>query len=159
MLSGFNISAAMRESDVDDLADEAEQIVRDHMAELKTKIETSWREKAQSTLNTSRDKYLNGLTVEQDGDKIVCTIEGWLPVAVEQGVERFDMKQNLSGSRIVPLMGKDGGDRRFRTMKQGGQGWWHPGIQAKKIHEQVASELESDILPAVFGPAFSRQSV
>lgn len=159
MLSALQITARMRESDVDDLADEAEQIVRDHMGELKTKIESTWRSKAEQTLNTSKEKYLGSLSVEQDGDKVVCTVEGWLPVAVEMGVERFQMNKNVAGSRIVPLLGKDGGDRRFRTMKQGGQGWWHPGIQARKIHEQVQSELESTILPAVFGPAFSRKTV
>lgn len=155
----IGISAVMRESDVDDLADEVEQLVLNHMAELSTKIESTWRSKAESTLNTSKEKYLGGLTVEHSGDKVTAIITGWLPVGVEMGIDRFDMKSKLIGSRIVPLMGADGGDRRFRTMKAGGQGWWHPGIQARKIHEQVASELESTILPAVFGPAFSRRSV
>lgn len=158
-MQNFSISARMREKDVDDLIEEVEQIARDHMEDLSKKIESTWRSKAEATLHTSKDKYLAGLTVEHEGDKVVATLTGWLPVGVEMGIDRFDMKQGVVGSRVVPLMGKDGGDRRFRTMKQGGKGWWHPGITARKIHEQVASELESTILPAVFGPAFSRRSV
>lgn len=145
----------MRESDVDDIADEAEDIVHQHMADLRTNIETTWASKAQATLNTSREKYLDALSVELEGDKIVVTITGWLPVGVEQGLERFQMNKNVVGSKIIALVGKDGGETRFRTMKAGSAGWWHPGIIARKIHEQVFAEMESDVLPAVFVEAFS----
>ena len=155
----LSITASMRESDVDDLIKEVEEIIHDNMEALSKKIDSTWRDKAGASTRTSKDKYLAGLTVAAEGDKVTATLLGWLPVAVEMGKERWQMNAGLTKEKVVALIGKDGGEARFRLMKPGSPGWWHPAIIARKIHQQVFSELESTILPAVFTAPLSRRSV
>lgn len=146
--------------DVDKLDAAVQKMVESGMEKFRDEIEKKWRERAESTLDTSRDQYLEGLSVTHSGMDIDVKLTGWLPVAVEQGTPRFDMKPGILGtddSRVIPLGGGMGAPK-FRTMKAQSSGWWHPGIQARAISEQVKKEIPQ-MVKDVFEPLMSRIKV
>lgn len=138
------------------LSEDLEEIVQEGLDELMEEIEWSWRQKAAMTLDTSREEYLKGISVERTGDEIQVTLDGWLPVAVETGCEPFAMKPGLLGSalfRVIP-MGKPKASKGFATVSINSTGWWHPGIQARSIATQVEDEMES-LFDKVFANKFT----
>jgi hypothetical protein len=117
----------------------AEASVQEGLKKFRDAIEKLWHEKAQATLKESADRYLEGLSIRVTRDGLEATISGFIPVALESGMERFDMKPGLTknGAQVIPLA--KGG---FRTVSPNspGDSWWHPGIQAAEIGEQVKEE-------------------
>ena len=58
-----------------------------------------WIKVARNNLRTSKDEYIRGIQQPKIiGDKVVITLEGWLPNAIEQGRTAFDMKPGFLGS-------------------------------------------------------------
>lgn len=150
--------------DLDRLEEEFEKSVADSMNKFASAIDESWRKIASSELNTTKDKYLKGLTVEKTGpDTVTGTLEGFLPVALEDGAQRFDIKKKmLQGhplGRIIPLGKSSGLPPKFVAMTPGHPGWWHPGFEARAIHKKVQKEIEEQIASDVFGESFSRIKV
>jgi hypothetical protein len=149
-------------SGLDRLFEELEDEADDAMDRLVDAIDKTWREKASQQLKSSLDQYLEGLNIERVGDnEIQASLTGFLPVAIEKGHEKFDMKPDTLGnalSKIIPLGGKSSGTPKFRTMKADSSGWIHPGFTAKSIGEQVQQEMD-DIVKEVFDPIFSRRSI
>jgi len=124
-------------------------------AALAKEVERVWREKAQSVLDSSLTEYMDGLIVRADVDGVEATLSGWLPVALESGAQRFDMKPGLlknRTSRVIPMH-----DGEFRTVSKTSppSSWWHPGFEAYDIHEEVFKETE-DMIAKAYTPAFSR---
>ena len=72
-----------------------------------------WRSLASKELHTSKEEYLDSMIPPEmsvtgsHGIKVELGLSGWLPVAVEKGVSRFDMKKSLFTSgkskRIIPF--------------------------------------------------------
>lgn len=147
----------------DKITSELEQAIEEGWAEVAKEIEKIWQEKAAQELNTSREDYLRGLSVEHlGGDLIQASLTGFLPVAIEDGHQGYDMKKGMLGSgirRVIPIGKRKGGAINFRSMTSSSDGWWHPGFQAKQIHKQVQDEVSERVIAEVFGPLISRISV
>src|SRR5690349_4372126 len=114
---------------------EAEKAARD----FQKAIENAFKEKANDLLDKSRVKYLEGLSFSTniEADSVIATVSGWLPVAVEEGAQAFDMKPGLlkgRRSRVIPL---HTGELRTVSINSRPESWWHPGIQARAISFQV----------------------
>ena len=125
------------------------------LQEFRAALELSWREKVQQNLKTTSDEYLRNLSFSVKKDSVEATLTGWLPVALETGAERFDMKPGLlkgRQSRIIPMA-----DGEFRTVSQFSprDSWWHPGFQARGFGEQVKQEAPA-IAEKIFKPIFDR---
>jgi hypothetical protein len=149
--------------DFDKLEAEFEKAIDEGMDKLAKEIEKTWRDKAAATLNTSKDKYLEALTVERVGkDVIKATLTGFVAVGIEEGHEAYDMKPGLLGSglaKVIPIGKGAGGSISFRKINASTKGWMHPGWQAKKIHEQVQKEIDERLKMEIFEPIISRISV
>jgi hypothetical protein len=85
-------------------------------------------------------------------------LTGWVPVAIEQGAPRFDMKPGILGSRESRVIPLDKDPVEFRTMKAQSSGWWHPGLQARSIAAQVQKEMPR-LVDDVFKPLTARIKV
>jgi hypothetical protein len=109
---------------------------------FKSAIERKYQEKAQNSLNTSRDKYLAGLTFTLIEDGVDVEVNGWLPTAIEEGADAFDMKPGLLAGRFSRVIRLHNG--AFRTVSQLSppHSWWHPGIQIRFISEQVRMDTD-----------------
>lgn len=149
--------------DIDALEKQFDEHVKEGMDQLVDRIDETWRNKAAEQLNTTREQYLNGLSVERIGDDLIkAQLEGFLPVALEDGHERYDMKPGFLGSglkRVIPIGKSAGKPVQYRTMKAGGSGWFHPGFEGKKIGEQVQQEVDERLAFEVFDPLVSRKTI
>lgn len=147
----------------DAISQKLEEAIEEGWATVAKEIERVWQEKAAQELNSTRDDYLKGLSVDHlGGDLIQATLTGFLPVAIEEGHQGYDMKKGMMGSavrRVIPIGKRKGGNINFRTMTAASDGWWHPGFQAKQIHKQVQEEVAERVIPEVFGPLISRISL
>jgi len=130
------------------------------LKELRNEVEMTWNRYAQMAFDTSAKEYMAGVSVKvnSQADGIQIDIQGWLPVALETGAPRFDMKPGLLKGRdfrVIPMH-----DGEFRTVSKTSpkDSWWHPGFQGRRIHEQIEWE-SSDMLERAFGPAFDRIKV
>lgn len=150
-----------------DFVDELEkwidgELVEATMKGLSNKVEKLWREKASQRLNTSKEKYLAGINVEASDHGVMMTLSGFLPTALEQGTQRYDLKPGLLGSalfKIIPI-GKDAGKTPdFKTLTPASKGWWHPGFQAMDIIGEVTEEIGDLAVDAFNESLSSRQSI
>lgn len=125
-------------------------------------IERLYREKAELELHHSSAKYLRGVQVSVVKDGVEATISGWFPVATEEGVmQPFDLKPGFLGGRayrVIPV--GELGAPKFRTVSVNSppKSWWHPGLQARHISEQVKEEAEREA-QRIFPPLFERVTV
>lgn len=150
--------------DFDKLEKEFDKAIEEGMDKLKDAIETTWHKKAGELLHTSKDKYLQGLSVERVGkDTIQATLTGFLPVGIEEGHKSYDMKPGLLGSglsKVIPIGKGAGRTPSFRRITQNTKGWIHPGWpQAKKIHVEVQKEIDETLKMEIFGDLISRISI
>jgi len=141
--------------DDDSFMDDIKDHVDGGMEKLAEEIEWAWRTKAGQSLNKSKDKYLKGLTVENNDGNIEVTLTGWVPVAIESGAPGFDLHEGfLKGamSRVIPLE-KETGHPIFRTISIGSPGWLHPGIEARPIYDEIENDMP-DIIDEAFKDIF-----
>jgi hypothetical protein len=131
---------------------------------FRDEVQRMYEEKARASLKTSSDKYLAGLSVSVSGDDgVEALIQGWLPVALDtEGAGRFDMKPGLLGGRAVRTIRLENGNiRTVSTMSPPGS-WWHPGIQARNISDQVKAEehaMHEKVVAPLFASFFARIEV
>jgi len=121
-------------------------------------LERVWRDKASSELNSTFAAYMSGLSVRVSNDGVEATLSGWLPVALEAGAKRFDMKPGLlrkRQSRVIPM---HDGDFRTVSVRSPASSWWHPGFEARNIHEDVFDQTDK-ILQRTLAPVFNRVKV
>jgi len=137
-----------------------EDVFHEGLDKVAVRLEELWREKAKSTLNTSKDAYLAGISVERVGDEIDFSLNGALAVAVESGSDGFDMKPGiLKNKPFVNVPINDGsGNPIFRRMSKRSTGWNHPGIRARNLTEQVEKEA-TPIIDDVFIGLISRMDI
>lgn len=119
-----------------DFERQADKALRAYRAE----IERTWKEKAEGSLSTTYDEYMRGVTFNVEQDGLSVQLSGWLPVAMEEGAERFDMKPGLLGGRQSRVIRLHNGKFRTVSLQSPAWSWWHPGIEARKIGEQVKAE-------------------
>jgi len=66
--------------------------------DLATGARAKWIRLASSKLNSSRSDYLEGISeVEYGNDSRTISLTGWLPNAIEEGIDSFDMRKTLLG--------------------------------------------------------------
>jgi hypothetical protein len=148
--------------DFDKLADRFEKEVDDGLQTLADKIEKVWRDKAREKLDTSLQKYLDGIHVDVMGKEIQASLKGFLPVSLETGLGSYDMKPGLLGnlvSKVIPIGKGAGKTIDFKRITHSTPGWRHPGFEPRKIFEEVEGEIRDTVLGEVFGPLISRVSV
>ena len=130
----------------------------DSLDEMEREIDRIWRSKVESTLHTTKQGYLDGLSVTRVGNEVRAVLKGYLPNAVEYGTETSNMKDRLLAgnlSRIIPI--NAGGVTKFRTVSAGSSGWDHK-IKARNFHEEVLNEIE-DLSATILTDFISRISV
>jgi hypothetical protein len=128
--------------DEDGFSEAFNKILSEGVDAMAEEIEWRWRQKASSTLKTSREEYLKGISVEVHNGTIQCNLDGWLPVAVETGCEQFDMKPGLLAGRIFRNIPMNKPFTHFKRLSTFSKGWNFPGLQARGILKQVEDELE-----------------
>lgn len=148
--------------DVRKLEEAINQALQKGWDKLRVEVEKKWKAQASTTLDSSEDAYLKGLTVTGSGMEIDVRLTGGLPVAVEQGSQRFDLKPGFlanHSSRVIPLHIKGKSKPKF-VLLSGMQhpGWWHPGIQARAIHKQIFDRTPQ-MVDNIFTPLVSRVKV
>lgn len=159
----LNISIRIEGDQFEQLLQELEKNIEEGMREMHKEIEQIWRSKAAQTLHKSLDKYNEGLSFELSGYDTLVKLEGYLPVGIETGAPRFDMKSGLLQNKnpnIIPLEGNTGA-KEFRTVSSNSapDSWWHPGLQARAISQQVMEELDSGKVEEIFTPFITRKTV
>ena len=112
------------------------------LIEFKQEIEQAYQEKAQAQLNTTRDRYLESLSFAIVDDGVEVSMSGWLPTAVEEGWDTFDMKPGLLAGRMSRVIRLRNGNFRTVSVNSRPGSWWSPGQQARPISAQVEGEVE-----------------
>jgi hypothetical protein len=80
---------ALDQNQINDLMDYTVKGVTSRFAD-------EWQNEANRTLKSSRQEYIANLNVVDEGPgKGAVVLTGWLPNAVEQGIEEFDLKIGL----------------------------------------------------------------
>jgi len=155
----IQVSVEFQDVHWDAVDDAYSKAVEDSFQKLAEEIEWKWRQKASIQLHTSRQQYLDGLHVDYSHNEITASLTGWLPVAVEQGTQGFDMTKGLLGGALHRTIGieKAKSGHLFNEVGQGST-WWHPGILARRIHKQVEREVPG-MLSDILVPSISRISV
>ena len=149
----------VEEKDWVEIEFQIEKELKRGMREYRDEIEQEWRLMVYQTTNTTTDAYLAGLTVEiQGGDTVVASVDGWLPIALETGVPRFDMKPGLLKGRISRVIRLANGNFRTVSINSPKDSWWHPGIQARDIASKIEREAPK-IMEEVFNRAMARVKV
>ena len=65
-------------------------LMDDTIKEITNRFAEEWQNEANRTLKSSRQQYVNSIIVVDEGfAKGAVVLTGWLPNAVEQGVESF----------------------------------------------------------------------
>ncbi len=134
-----------------------EAAIQEGLRKFRDEIEQLWHQKANEQLNTTVNDYLRGLSITITRDGVEAEITGFLPVALEGGLPTFDMKPGLTargGKVIIPI---NGGFRSV-SAKSPSDSWWHPGLQARNIGEQVKKEAPK-IAKKIFGELLRRVEV
>src|SRR5690348_8258670 len=102
----FQVTIDVKGLDWDKMESQIKDKITSSFDRLRDVIEQRWTDKAMAQLNSSRDEYLENLTVSVTSTGISVVIKGILPVAVEKGSDPFDMKPGLLGgrhSRVIPI--------------------------------------------------------
>jgi hypothetical protein len=77
---------------------EVKQLVGNVMGELTVKFAEFWKKEA-SSLKSSREQYQKAISTEKIDDyNYFVKLNGWLPNAVESGLDGFDMKSGFANS-------------------------------------------------------------
>ena len=151
---GFDATPSPDQKDWKKLRMEFEVEAERALEKFRAEIEKTWKEKAQASMSQeSSQKYLAGLNFVKESDGVTVEVTGWLPVALEEGQDPFDMKPGLLKGLERRIIKMKNGNFRSVSRKSPSDSWWHPGIEAKKIGEQVKKE-EKKIRQKAFGPLF-----
>lgn len=111
------------------------------------------------TYKTS-DAYIRGLSFGgTEGGETRIYLKGWLPLALERGISRFDMKPGLlagpkarlskSGARynVIPIqIGTLGDMPNFRVVsdKSPKRSWIHPGLEPRNFVKTAVESLRRE---------------
>lgn len=125
---------------------------------FRDEVEKAFLAKAQMKLSSTFDAFKQGVRVTAGGEDVSINIEGWLPVALESGHQRFDMKPGLLDGRAFRVIPMHDGEFRTVSTKSSPESWWHPGFEAKEIHKDIENDVD-EMLKRAFVPAFDRIKV
>jgi hypothetical protein len=90
-------------------AEQAEALAASVLDRVVTSFANDWRALAGRKLKQTRSEYMNAIYVQQEGPRAaVVGLKGWLPNAVEKGIDPFDEKEGFAASQKKKLK-KNGG--------------------------------------------------
>lgn len=140
---GVQYSPNLPEIDWSKTNREFEKKVQKVLQDFKDAIEKEWNYQAQKEIKTKAAEYMQGVSFTMTDDGVDVTVQGWFPVALEQGTPPYDLKPGfLKGGkthRVIPFA--DGGFRTVSASSPPGS-WWHPGIKPRGIGEIMEVESE-----------------
>lgn len=118
--------------------------------EVTHRFADEWTSQANNTLKSSRQQYISNLNVVDEGfAKGAVVLTGWLPNAVEQGLDAYDMKEGLlSGPNSRPT--KSGGRINIVPFTFGTPGSLaenFSNILPSAVHEVIKSKPMDQSLP------------
>lgn len=97
---------------------ETELFVYNVLDEVGGRFAEAWKKKAGEELKQTRQEYQRAIYIEKPtDDSIVIGLSGWMPNAVEKGLEPFDMKEGFSRSwKRKPAYRKNGSTGWYMTI-------------------------------------------
>lgn len=129
--------------------EEINELMDETVKEITNRFATEWQNEANRTLKSSRQEYINNIVVVDEGfAKGAVVLTGWLPNAVEQGLESFDMKEGaLNGPNAK--VGKNGSKYNTIPFSIGapdslGENF-NGGVMPKQIHDVVKNKQVDSI--------------
>lgn len=129
-------------------AEESDMFVYSVLDELGTRFADAWRNEAGKTLKQTKQQYQRAIYIEKpDSNSLIVGLAGWLPNAVEQGIQPFDMKPNFADSDKRKIK-KDGGwyltvPFRFANPQALGESTIFANVMPGKVYE-VAKRVLAD---------------
>lgn len=94
---------------------ETELFINNVLDQVGQRFYEYWYQEAGDNLKQTKHEYQRGLYIEKPSDdSIIVGLVGWLPNALEQGLQPFDMKEGFSKS----------GKRKPAYRKGGSTGWY-----------------------------------
>jgi len=122
----------------EDFNREAQKAIRAYRAE----IEKVWKAEAKKKIKSdpAQKKYLAGVSFVATKDGVDVNISGWMPVALEEGAGAFDMKPGLLAGRQYRDIRLESGHIRRVSVMSPPKSWRHPGIEARKIGQEVRKQ-------------------
>lgn len=142
-----------------DIVKEAIVAFKEGLDKLRDLVESQWLMKAGQELDTTFKDYSDAIKVRKLSNGLELSLKGWLPVALETGCPRFDMKPGLLGnrySRVIPI--HDGPIFRTVSVNSPPNSWWHPGLQARDFYGKMEKDADQ-LLERSFGLTLDRISV
>ncbi len=116
--------------------------------ELTARFAQEWENEANISLKASREEYVANITVVDEGfAKGAVMLTGWLPNAVEQGLDPYDMKEGLLSGPNAKT-GKDGARYNTIPFRHGVPGSqaenFNGGIMPAEIHSIVKAKAMNE---------------
>lgn len=129
--------------------DQVRDLMDSTIRDITLSFSREWERAANDNLKSSRAEYIANLVVVDEGfAKGAVVLNGWLPNAVESGLDAFDMKQGfLDGPNAKES--KDGGKYNTIPFKHGTPGSlpenFSGGIMPKEVHKVIKKERVSSV--------------
>ncbi len=119
---------------------ETELFVHSVLDEVGQRFYEYWYQEAGENLRQTKQEYQRGLYVEKPSeDSIIVGLIGWLPNAIEQGLQPFDMKEGFAQS-----------DKKKPSYRKNGKTGWYLTIPFRHGTPGIVAEsgIFSDVMPA-----------
>jgi len=127
--------------------------------EITAQFAAAWEQEAAENLKSSRQEYIANLNVVDEGfAKGAVVLTGWLPNAVEDGLDEFDMKDGILNGPNVKT-GKEGQKYNTIPFAHGTPGSlpenFNGGIMPKEVHaiakkKKIGEAIKKKELPKQF---------
>lgn len=129
-------------------AEESDMFVYSVLDEIGTRFADQWRNEAGKVLKQTKQQYQRAIYIEKpDPYSLVVGLAGWLPNAVEQGLEPFDMKPGFSGSSKKKYKSNGGWfltiPFRFATPDALGESTVFANVMPGKVYEIAKTTLKN----------------
>lgn len=128
-------------------AQEEELFIENVLDEVSTRFTQEWHNTAGEVLKQTKKEYQESIYIEkiEGAGTVIVGLKGWLPNAIEQGIEPFDMKEGFKNSSKRKFK-KDGGwyltiPFRFGTPGIVGESEIFSNIMPEEVYKAALSEL------------------
>lgn len=129
---------------IEEVEKQVEADIQSSLQKIEEHCEALFRQKATAAFSdVTAPKYSDGIKVTRDETVVEATIGGWLPTALEEGAERFDMKPGLLAGRPSRIIRLRNGNFRTVSRNSPPNSWIHPGLVGKHFMAEVQDELQA----------------
>ena len=128
-------------------AEESDMFVYSVLDEIGVRFADQWRNEAGKVLKQTKQQYQRAIYIQKpDPQTLIVGLAGWLPNAVEQGLEPFDMKPGFRESNKKKYK-KNGGwyvtvPFRFATSEALGESTVFANVMPGKVYEVAKTVLK-----------------